>query len=75
MTAISDGEAEIAYQATVNISGHVFKGFLYDQGVDMKALFPCISKMVFESSSSGKDRDSSSPIVDPPNTFSLRYNL
>ena len=75
MTAISDGEAEIAYQATVNISGHVFKGFLYDQGVDVKNAFPCISKMLFESSSSGKDRDSSSPIVDPPNTFSLRYNL
>ncbi|XVE68329.1 hypothetical protein DITRI_Ditri09bG0058900 [Diplodiscus trichospermus] len=69
VTAISDGEAEVAYQATVNISGHVFKGFLYDQGVDVKNAFPCISKMHFESSSSGKDRDSSSPIVDPRNTF------
>ncbi|EOY19778.1 hypothetical protein QUC31_005966 [Theobroma cacao] len=69
VTAISDGEAEIAYQATVNISGHVFKGFLYDQGVDVKNAFPCISKVLFESSSSGRDRDSSSPNVDPPNTF------
>ncbi|XP_022764377.1 protein SHI RELATED SEQUENCE 6 [Durio zibethinus] len=71
VTTISDGVAEIAYQATVNISGHVFKGFLYDQGVDVKNAFPCISKMLFESSSSGRDRDrdSSSPIVDPPNTF------
>ncbi|XVF82320.1 hypothetical protein PTKIN_Ptkin16aG0037100 [Pterospermum kingtungense] len=69
VTAISDGEAEIAYQATVNISGHIFKGFLYDQGVDSKNALPCISKMIFESSSSGKDRDSSSPNVDPPNTF------
>ncbi|XWS57010.1 hypothetical protein CRYUN_Cryun09bG0134800 [Craigia yunnanensis] len=69
VTAISDGEAEIAYQATVNVSGHVFKGFLYDQGVDVKNTFPCIAKMVFESSGSGRYRDSSSPIVDPPNTF------
>lgn len=69
MTAISDGEAEVAYQATVNISGHVFKGFLYNQGVDSKNAFPCISKMVFDSSSSGRDKDSSSPKVDPPNTF------
>ncbi|MFQ6646513.1 hypothetical protein Gotur_018966 [Gossypium turneri] len=69
VTAISDGESEIAYQATVNISGHVFKGFLYDHGVDVKNEFPCISKVVFESSSSGRDRDSSSPVVDPANTF------
>lgn len=69
MTAISDGESEIAYQATVNISGHVFKGFLYDHGVDVKNEFPCISKVVFKSSSSGRDRDSSSPVVDPANTF------
>lgn len=69
VTAISDGEADIAYQATVKIGGHVFKGFLYDQGIDVKNAFPCISKMLFESSSSGRDRDSSSPIVDPPNTF------
>ncbi|OMO73420.1 Zinc finger, lateral root primordium type 1 [Corchorus capsularis] len=53
VTAISDGEAEVAYQATVNISGHVFKGFLYNKGVDVKNAFPCISKMLFESSSSG----------------------
>ncbi|KAI4302490.1 hypothetical protein MLD38_038227 [Melastoma candidum] len=32
VTAISDDAAEIVYQATVTISGHVFKGFLYDQG-------------------------------------------
>ncbi|PON53302.1 hypothetical protein PanWU01x14_203090 [Parasponia andersonii] len=33
VTAIGDGKVEIAYQVTVRISGHVFKGFLYDQGV------------------------------------------
>ncbi|KAK8661982.1 hypothetical protein V6N13_091570 [Hibiscus sabdariffa] len=71
VTAISDGESEVAYQATVNISGHVFKGFLYDHGVDVKNAFPCISKLVFESSSNGKERDSSSPVVDPPNTYAV----
>ncbi|KAK1319327.1 hypothetical protein QJS10_CPB04g00357 [Acorus calamus] len=34
VTAIDDGEDEYAYQATVRIGGHVFKGFLYDQGRD-----------------------------------------
>lgn len=29
-----DGEDEYAYQAMVKIGGHVFKGFLYDQGLD-----------------------------------------
>ncbi|KAJ6819506.1 protein LATERAL ROOT PRIMORDIUM 1 [Iris pallida] len=29
-----DGEDEYAYQAMVKIGGHVFKGFLYDQGAD-----------------------------------------
>ncbi|KAL5570616.1 hypothetical protein UlMin_027191 [Ulmus minor] len=32
VTAICDEQAEIAYEATVKISGHVFKGFLYDHG-------------------------------------------
>ncbi|KAL5229254.1 hypothetical protein ABZP36_017519 [Zizania latifolia] len=34
VTSIDDGEDEYAYQATVTINGHVFKGFLYDHGVD-----------------------------------------
>ncbi|XP_012068665.1 protein SHI RELATED SEQUENCE 6 isoform X2 [Jatropha curcas] len=63
VTTINGGEAEVAYQAMVNISGHVFKGFLYDQGIDEKNLFPCISKVP----SGGRNRESTSPIVDPPN--------
>ncbi|KAF2322518.1 hypothetical protein GH714_017413 [Hevea brasiliensis] len=65
VTTINGGEAEVAYQAMVNISGHVFKGFLYDQGIDEKNLFSCISKMP----SSGRNRDSTSPIVDPPDAY------
>nr|XP_043629164.1 protein LATERAL ROOT PRIMORDIUM 1-like [Erigeron canadensis] len=34
VTAVEDGgEDEYAYQASVKIGGHVFKGFLYDQGI------------------------------------------
>ncbi|CAH2064147.1 unnamed protein product, partial [Thlaspi arvense] len=41
VTAISDNEqAEIGYQATVTISGHVFKGFLHYHGVDHNKAFP-----------------------------------
>lgn len=63
MTAINSGEAEVAYQAMVNISGHVFKGFLYDQGADDdKNLFPSVSKL----HPGEGNRDSTSPIVNPP---------
>ncbi|XP_010938559.1 protein LATERAL ROOT PRIMORDIUM 1 [Elaeis guineensis] len=34
VTSMDDGKDEYAYQAMVKIGGHVFKGFLYDQGVD-----------------------------------------
>ncbi|XP_010427141.1 PREDICTED: protein SHI RELATED SEQUENCE 6-like [Camelina sativa] len=45
VTAISNTEqAEIGYQATVTISGHVFKGFLHYYGVDHNKAFPCLSQ-------------------------------
>ncbi|KAJ0247012.1 Protein SHI RELATED SEQUENCE 6 [Hirschfeldia incana] len=44
VTAVSNNEqAEIGYQATVTISGHVFKGFLHYYGVDHNKAFPCLS--------------------------------
>lgn len=68
VTAIGKGEAEFVYQAAVSISGHVFKGFLYDQGVDEKNAFPCISQQYLDSGSSGRNKEpSSSPIVIPSN--------
>ncbi|KAM0001503.1 putative transcription factor STY-LRP1 family [Helianthus debilis subsp. tardiflorus] len=36
VTAVEDGDDEYAYQACVTISGHVFKGFLYDQGLERR---------------------------------------
>ena len=65
VTAINSGEAEVAYQAKVNISGHVFKGVLYDQGIDEKNLFPCISKL----QSGERTRDSTSSIVEPSDAY------
>ncbi|KAH6791472.1 hypothetical protein C2S51_006478 [Perilla frutescens var. frutescens] len=34
VSAIDDAEDQYAYQTAVNISGHVFKGILYDQGTE-----------------------------------------
>ncbi|TMW92428.1 hypothetical protein EJD97_013072 [Solanum chilense] len=34
VTSVDEGEDEYAYQAVVKIGGHLFKGFLYDQGLD-----------------------------------------
>lgn len=34
VTSVDEGEDEYAYQGVVRIGGHVFKGFLYDQGLD-----------------------------------------
>ncbi|CAA0842342.1 Protein LATERAL ROOT PRIMORDIUM 1 [Striga hermonthica] len=48
VTAVDDGgEDEYAYQAVVRIGGHVFKGFLYDQGFDQgkDVLVPNISDL------------------------------
>ncbi|XP_075512244.1 LOW QUALITY PROTEIN: protein LATERAL ROOT PRIMORDIUM 1-like [Primulina tabacum] len=46
VTSLDDGEDEYAYQAVVKIEGHVFKGFLYDQGIEGRdGSFPNISEL------------------------------
>ncbi|KAF5733638.1 protein LATERAL ROOT PRIMORDIUM 1-like isoform X1 [Tripterygium wilfordii] len=72
VTAISGEEAEVLYQATVNICGHVFKGFLYNQGIDEKKVYPCISNVHMESSTNG--REFSVPIVKPSNAYPASGN-
>lgn len=71
MTAIGNGEDEFAYLATVHISGHVFKGFLYDHGVDAgkKAMMnmPCVSELQLGNNCSGKNVECSSAIGVPTN--------
>lgn len=45
VTALDDGDDEYAYQAVVRIGGHIFKGFLYDQGFEGRDGFPNISEL------------------------------
>ena len=76
VTAVEDGEDEYAYQAVVKIGGHVFKGFLYDQGVETRDGFPNISELHLGGGSGGgggggggRNGGSSSPILDPPDVY------
>ncbi|CAJ1958923.1 unnamed protein product [Sphenostylis stenocarpa] len=70
VSAIGNGEDEFAYLATVQISGHVFKGFLYDHGVDGKFAnsVPCVSELQLGNNCIGKNRECSSAIGVPNNT-------
>lgn len=67
VTAIGNGEDEFAYLATVHISGHVFKGFLYDHGVDGKNAMHCVSELQLGNNCSGKNGECSSAIGVPTN--------
>lgn len=65
VTALDDGEDEYAYQAIVKIGGHVFKGFLYDQGIEGRdGSFPNISELHLGGSNiAGRGGTSSTPPV------------
>ncbi|XWS71260.1 hypothetical protein CRYUN_Cryun03dG0123000 [Craigia yunnanensis] len=79
VTAVEDGEDEYAYQAVVKIGGHVFKGFLYDQGVEGRDGFPNISELHLGGGGgsngggvgggSGRNGGSSSPVLDPSDVY------
>ncbi|KAJ4823455.1 hypothetical protein Tsubulata_019687 [Turnera subulata] len=78
VTAVDDGEDEYAYQAVVKINGHVFKGFLYDQGVEGRDAFPNISELHLGGAGAGggggngggrNGASSSSPILDPSDVY------
>lgn len=71
VTAVEDGEDEYAYQAVVKIGGHVFKGFLYDQGVEGRDGFPNLSELHLGGTSGGgrNGASSSSPILDPSDVY------
>lgn len=46
VTSVKDGgDDEIAYQTMVKIHGHVYKGILYNQGVENRDGFPNISEL------------------------------
>ncbi|XP_011024965.1 PREDICTED: protein LATERAL ROOT PRIMORDIUM 1-like isoform X2 [Populus euphratica] len=74
VTAVEDGEDEYAYQAVVKIGGHVFKGFLYDQGVETRDGFPNISELHLGAANgggggTGRHGASSTPILDPSDVY------
>lgn len=76
VTAVEDGDDEYAYQAVVKIGGHVFKGFLYDQGVETnREGFPNMSELHLDgggATAGGGGRNvasSSSPILDPSDLY------
>ncbi|XP_047318094.1 protein LATERAL ROOT PRIMORDIUM 1-like [Impatiens glandulifera] len=61
VTAVDDGDDEYAYQAVVKIGGHIFKGFLYDQGPEVVVAasrdgFPNMSDLHL------------GPVIDPPSS-------
>ncbi|KAK8629014.1 hypothetical protein V6N13_077873 [Hibiscus sabdariffa] len=64
---MEDGESEYAYQTTVKISGRVFKGFLYDQGIEGRDGIPNTSELHL--GGGGNSRLSSSPILDPSEVY------
>ncbi|KAL2326367.1 hypothetical protein Fmac_025425 [Flemingia macrophylla] len=57
VSAIGSGEDEFAYLATVHISGHVFKGFLYDHGADARNDVPSVSELQLGNNGSGKNNN------------------
>lgn len=70
VTAVEDGDDEYAYQAVVKIGGHVFKGFLYDQGPEPKEGFPNMSDLHLGGGANNHSGASASqPILDPPNVY------
>lgn len=68
VTALEDGEDEYAYQACVTISGHVFKGFLYDEGVVTRDLtnIPNLSELHLGGGSGGGGRNVVGSLTSPP---------
>ena len=60
------GDDEFAYQAVVKIGGHVFKGFLYDQGVENGDNYPNLSELHLGGRNGAT---SSSPMIDPSDVY------
>ncbi|KAI7740088.1 hypothetical protein M8C21_029874 [Ambrosia artemisiifolia] len=78
VTAVEDGGDEYAYQASATIGGHVFKGFLYDQGVETRdnSSFPNFSELHLGGTGAGtgtgvgRNVGGSSSLLDaPPDVF------
>ncbi|CAM6107735.1 unnamed protein product [Calypogeia fissa] len=68
LPGVEDGENEFAYQATVKIGGHVFKGVLYDQGMDNGGSSVQHTN-VADLQLGGRSMPSSSALIDPSNLY------
>lgn len=70
VTAVEDGDDEYAYQASATIGGHVFKGFLYDQGLETRhhSKIASFSELHLGGGSAG-GRTASSPLLDPSQVY------
>lgn len=70
VTSIDEGEDQYAYQAVVKIGGHIFKGFLYDYGVEGREALPNISDLHL-GGPGGRNGASSStfPPLDPSDVY------
>lgn len=60
VTGIEDGQDEYAYQTAVKIGGHIFKGMLYDQGLDKSVVPPSVPELQL----GGRNTSSSSALFD-----------
>lgn len=78
VTAVEDGDDEYAYQASATIGGHVFKGFLYDQGIETRdhSSIPSFSELHLGGGGGGGGGgrnvgggSSSSPLLNPSDVY------
>ncbi|XP_057739135.1 protein SHI RELATED SEQUENCE 6 isoform X2 [Arachis stenosperma] len=78
VSTVGNGENEFAYLATVHISGHVFRGFLYDHGVDPKnTIMPSYASELQLGNnciSNGKNKECSSAIGVTTNEYDNLYS-
>ncbi|KAJ7551882.1 hypothetical protein O6H91_06G033200 [Diphasiastrum complanatum] len=65
VTGVDDGEDEYAYQATVKIAGHIFKGVLYDQGLDIATPATNLADLQL----GGRSIAAASTAIEPPGVY------
>ena len=64
LTNLADRQHEYAYQTVVEIGGHVFKGFLYDQGPEIRPTSSHLASLVIVQPELQLGSTSSVPLVD-----------
>ena len=64
LTNLADRQHEYAYQTVVEINGHVFKGILYDQGLDIRPTSSHLAPLVNVQPELQLGSTSSAPLVD-----------